>query len=38
MLLGMAFPNFLGLYLLQGKVRQALDEYMAKLRTGEFRH
>ncbi|MEA3413738.1 MAG: alanine/glycine:cation symporter family protein [Pseudomonadota bacterium] len=38
MLLGMAFPNFLGLYLLSGKVRQALKEYMTKLRAGEFRH
>ena len=36
MLLGMAFPNFLGLYLLHGKVRQALSEYVGKLRAGEF--
>lgn len=36
MILSMAFPNILGLYLLQGKVRTALDEYMAKLKSGEF--
>jgi len=36
LLLGMAFPNFIGLYLLHGKVREALAEYMFKLRTGEL--
>ncbi len=36
MILSMAFPNILGLYLLQGKVRAALAEYMQKLRSGEF--
>jgi len=36
MILSMAFPNLLGLYLLQGKVRAALDVYMQKLRNGDF--
>ncbi len=36
MILSMAFPNILGLYLLQGKVRTALDGYMLKLRNGDF--
>ena len=35
-LLGMAFPNFLGLYLLSGKVRAALDDYSARLKAGEY--
>ena len=36
MILGMAFPNILGLLLLSGKVRRALDEYNKKLDAGEF--
>ncbi len=36
LLLSMAFPNFLALYLLQGKVSDALKEYMTKLRSGEL--
>ena len=36
MLLGMAFPNFIALYLLQGKVRKALSDYTAKLKAGDF--
>ena len=36
MILGMAFPNILGAILLSGKVKEALDDYMAKLRAGEF--
>lgn len=36
MILSMAFPNILGLYLLQGNVREALDDYMKKLRNGDF--
>ena len=36
MILSMAFPNLLGVYLLQGKVRAALDVYMQKLRNGDF--
>ena len=35
-LLGMAFPNFIALYLLSGKVKAALDEYTAMLKSGEF--
>jgi len=37
MILGMAFPNLIGLYLLHGKVRGALDEYWSKFKAGEFR-
>ncbi len=36
MLLSMAFPNLIGLYILSGRVRQALDEYMARLKSGEL--
>jgi AGCS family alanine or glycine:cation symporter len=36
LLLSMAFPNFIALYLLHGKVRDALKEYIAKLRSGEL--
>ncbi len=36
LLLSMAFPNFLGIYLLHGKVKQALEDYLARLRAGEF--
>ena len=36
LLLGMAFPNFLALYLLQGKVAAALADYRRRLRHGEF--
>lgn len=36
MILSMALPNILGLYLLRGKVRSALSEYMIKLRRGDF--
>jgi len=36
LILAMAFPNFIALYLLQGKVSDALKEYMAKLRNGEL--
>jgi len=34
LLLSMAFPNFLALYLLQGKVATALREYLGKLKSG----
>ncbi|MDH5234767.1 MAG: alanine:cation symporter family protein, partial [Gemmatimonadota bacterium] len=37
MILGMAFPNMIGLYLLHGKVRTALDEYWRKFKAGEFK-
>ena len=36
LILSMAFPNIIALYLLQGKVAEALKEYMGKLRSGEL--
>lgn len=36
MVLGMAFPNILGLYLLSGKVSGALKTYLAKLKAGQL--
>lgn len=36
MILSMAIPNILGLYLLQGKVKVALDDYLNKHKQGEF--
>jgi AGCS family alanine or glycine:cation symporter len=36
MILGMAFPNLIGVMLLSGEVKQELDRYWAKLRAGEF--
>lgn len=36
MILAMAFPNIIGLYLMSGEVRQDLREYMAKLKAGEL--
>jgi len=36
LLLSMAFPNFLALYLLQDKVAAALKDYMALLRSGDM--
>jgi AGCS family alanine or glycine:cation symporter len=36
MILGMAFPNLVGVVLLSGVVRAELDRYWAKLRAGEF--
>jgi AGCS family alanine or glycine:cation symporter len=37
MILSMAFPNILGLYLLAGKVKKDLNAYMGKLDRGEFK-
>ena len=37
MILGMAFPNVLGLVLLSGKVKTAFNDYWAKLQSGEIR-
>lgn len=37
MVLGMAFPNILGLLFLSGSVKRWLDEYSDKLATGEVR-
>ena len=36
MILGMAFPNMLGMYFLSGKVRRELADYMSRLKSGEF--
>jgi AGCS family alanine or glycine:cation symporter len=36
MILGMAFPNLVGVMLLSDVVKQDLDRYWAKLRAGEF--
>ncbi len=36
MILGMAFPNLIGVFLLSGKIKADLDAYMRKLRAGEF--
>jgi AGCS family alanine or glycine:cation symporter len=37
MILAMAFPNILGLYILAPKVKARLDRYMDKLAKGEFK-
>jgi len=37
MILGMAFPNLLGVFLLSGKIRRDLDEYWGKYQAGEFK-
>jgi AGCS family alanine or glycine:cation symporter len=36
MILGMAFPNIAGVWLLSGRVKTALDSYLARLRAGAF--
>ena len=36
LILGMALPNFIGLYILHNKVRDALSAYLAKLKSGEL--
>lgn len=36
LILGMAFPNFIALYMLHGKVREAIQSYVARLRSGEL--
>ena len=36
LILAMALPNFIGLYMLHGKVRDALSSYLAKLKSGEL--
>ncbi|QDU56492.1 alanine/glycine:cation symporter family protein [Aeoliella mucimassa] len=36
MILSMAFPNMLGLFLLSGKVKRLLDDYWTTLKTGGF--
>jgi AGCS family alanine or glycine:cation symporter len=37
MVLGMAFPNILGLLLLSGKVKARLDDYWGRLQSGEMK-
>ena len=36
LILGMALPNFIGLYILHGKVKTALHDYLVKLKSGEM--
>ena len=36
MILGMAFPNIVGLVLLSGRVKRELDSYLERLRSGEI--
>lgn len=37
MILGMAFPNMIGVLLLSGKVKRELDEYWGKYKRGEIK-
>jgi AGCS family alanine or glycine:cation symporter len=37
MILGMAFPNLIGVYLLSGSVKRELDQYWGMYRAGEFK-
>ena len=37
LILGMAFPNMLGMYFLSGKVRRALGDYWTKHQSGEIK-
>jgi AGCS family alanine or glycine:cation symporter len=36
LILAMAFPNFIALYMFSGKVKGMLDEYLGKLKSGEL--
>jgi AGCS family alanine or glycine:cation symporter len=36
MILGMAFPNLIGVVLMSGKVKTMMDDYFARLRAGAF--
>jgi AGCS family alanine or glycine:cation symporter len=36
MILGMAFPNIVGVVMLSGRIKHELDVYMGKLRSGAF--
>jgi AGCS family alanine or glycine:cation symporter len=36
MVLGMAFPNILGMFLLSRKVKAALDDYWGRYRSGQM--
>ena len=37
LILSMAIPNILGLYLLSGRVKGSLDDYLARLKSGEIK-
>ncbi len=37
MILGMAFPNILGLYFLSGEVKKDMKDYFNRIKTGEIR-
>lgn len=37
MILGMAFPNILGIYFLVGEVRKDLDDYFKRIKSGEIK-
>jgi hypothetical protein len=37
MILGMAFPNLVGVYLLSGKLKRMLDQYWSAYRSGEYK-
>jgi AGCS family alanine or glycine:cation symporter len=36
MILGMAFPNLVGVVLLSGRVKRELDAYLGKLKAGDL--
>ena len=36
MILGMAFPNLVGVTLLSGRIKRELDAYLGKLESGVF--
>ena len=36
MILAMAFPNIIGLYILSGEVKSDVDEYLRKLKAGQL--
>jgi len=36
MILGMAFPNILGVLFLVGPLKKDLEEYLARLKAGDF--
>ena len=37
MILGMAFPNLIGVYFLHGKVKTELEGYWARYKSGEMK-
>ena len=37
MILGMSFPNLVGVFLMSGMVKRRLDEYWCKYRSGEMK-